>query len=204
MEKGYDNICWLKVTDYMREWLRRTLGTGRTVRGQPVLSIRHLPGVREVMMMETTEELPAGNKPGNAMSATWRNALEAGMSYDVAAVEKEYGVTRDVLDEYMPVACPDNSVSEDGIIRKWNDDTCFGKQQATALTRALREAFWRSVDDYSTEYAKTRQDESYAQIEMVESFCGDYGIDDMYVDALRREWQRRKKREKRKDGLDDR
>lgn len=193
-----DNICWLKITDYMHGWARKTLGGTRMIKNQPMLSVRHLDGVPDVLMMGVDDELPDGGKPGNAMSATWRNALEAGIVIDPAAMESEFGATREVLEQYMPIACPVNAVSKDGVIRPWTEDTCFGKQQAIALQRLIREEFWKAVGEYSKEYARKHRGEKYAQADMIEAFCKEYRTDDIYVEAIRREWLRRLKNKQKK------
>lgn len=187
-------ICWLRVTDYMQGWLRTECGGTLTVKGEPVLSVRYLPGMREVMMMETDDELPGVGAQANSMSDTWRNALEAGITIDAATMEKEYGVTREVLRQYLPIACPRKTVSKDGIIRPWTNDTCFGKKQTIELLKVLREAFWRAVGEFSERYAHEHQGEKYAQVEMIEAFCRETKTEDTYVEAMRREWQRRLKR----------
>lgn len=190
-----DTICWLKITDYMQGWLKSTLCGGKKVRNMPVISVRHIEGAREVMMMPAEDELPDGGAPGNAISATWRNALESGIIIDPKTMEKEYGVTREVLRQYLPIECPKHAVTKDGIIRQWTNDTCFGKQQATALLRLLREAFWQAVGEFSEEYSREHAGEKYAQVEMIESFCKETHTDDVYAEAMRREWQRRQKRQ---------
>lgn len=188
------NICWLRVTDYMQGWMRTALGGSMSVKGQPVLSVRLLDGVREVMMMPTNDEMPKGGVQDAAMSATWRNALEAGLALDPAVMEKEFGASRELLRQYVPIACPRKSVSKDGILRPWTNDTCLGKRQAIALTRLLRDEFWKAVERFSEEYAGEHQGEKYAQVEMIEAFCKATHTDDTHVEAMRREWQRRCKR----------
>lgn len=189
-------ICWLKITDYMRGWIRSTLGGTQTVKGQPVISVHYLPGASEIMMMPTVDVLPGNGKLGIAISATWRNALDAGIAIDAATIESEYGVTREILRQYMPIACPRRAVSKDGIIRPWTNDTCFGKKQAMELLRLLRDAFWSAVWEFSARYAEERPGEKYAQVEMIEAFCRLSRTDDLYIEAIRREWQRRVKRAK--------
>lgn len=187
-------ICWLRVTNYMRGWLRYALGGRLTVKSETVLSVRHLEGIRRVMMMETAEDV--GCKPGSAISGAWHDALVAGLEFDRWTMESEYGVTGETLRDYVPIECPCNAVSADGVIRPWTSDTCFGKQQSTELLRLLRGEFWGAVWEFSAMYAEEHKGEKYAQVEMIEAFCRETGTDDVYVEAIRREWQRRVKRMK--------
>lgn len=189
-------ICWLRITDYMREWARVALGSQKHVNGIPVLDILNLKGVRPALLMPTINELPGTGAPGNSMCDTWHAALSAGLEVDAWGMEREFGVTKETLEQYLPVACPDYAIAEDGAIHSWDNDTSFGKQQSTALLRLIRDAFWSAVDNHATQYKKSHLGTKYAQIDMLESFCKDYHINDMHLEAMRREWQRRCKRER--------
>lgn len=186
------NICWLKITDYIRGWARHTLGTHMRVHGEPVISVAQLPGAQEALAMEAVEGLPIGN-PGNAISATWMNALQTGAALDPQAIELEYGITPDYLRQYLPIACPDNAFTDDGIFRPWTHDIAFGDKQSTALQKVLRNAFWTAVQKFSVRYQRQQHGRHYAQIEMIEAFCKATRTDDIYAEAMRREWQRRLK-----------
>ena len=187
-------ICWLKVTDYMRGWMRKALGCGTKIGKEPLISMYQITGAKEVLETGTDEELPEHGTPGNAMSATWRCALEVGLEYDPATMECIYGVTEETLEQYLPIACPPTAMTVDGIMRTWTHDTCFGREQTIALQKLLREAFWAAVEQYSKQYAQEHAGKKYAQVEMIEAFCRETKTDDMYVEAMRREWQRRNKR----------
>lgn len=188
------HICWLRITDYMRGWARMALGNGKSVKGIPVLDIKSLDGMEQVRLMSTDDELPGDGVPGNVMCDTWHAALTAGIEMDPWGMEQEFGITSEVLDQYLPVECPDYAVGQDGAIRPWDNNTCFGKQQAIAILRLVRETFWASVGNYASEYRKVHFGTKYAQIDMLESFCKDCHIDDTCIEAMRREWQRRSKR----------
>lgn len=189
-----ESICWLKITDYMQGWLQKALGGNVTVKGRRALSVQQLPGAQEVMMMGTEDDLPGRGSLGNAISSTWYNALEAGLSLDPSAMESQYGITRDTLQQYVPIVCPRYAVAKNGIVRSWTSDTYFGRQQSIELQKVLRNAFWRAVREFSVEYADAHKGKQYAQIDMIEDFCMENNIEDTYVDAIRREWQRRVKR----------
>lgn len=190
------SISWLRITEYLQGWLRTTFGGGKLVKGQKVLSVYDVEGIGEAMMMPVDDHMPHHGTPGNSISATWYNALYAGVAVDPGAIKAEYGVDRETLRQYMPIACPRKAVSEDGIVRPWTGDTCFGMQQAKVVQRLLREAFWRAVLEFSKEYAREHTGEQYAQVEMIEAFCRATGTDEINVEAIRREWQRRQKRMK--------
>lgn len=197
MEKTYEPppVTWLRVTDFMHGWIQRELGGGATIREKKVVTVQHLDGARDVLRMETTDNIAlAATDVGTVMSAALRNAIDAGMRYDAAAVEREYGLTKDLLGLYVPIECPKNAVTEDGVLRPWSQDTCFTHKQAVAMQRLLREVFWQAVSDYAQEYAQQHRGEKYAQQDMIEAFCQANGTDDIHVPAIRREWQRRIKR----------
>lgn len=189
-----ETICWLKVTDYMRGWARCALGCGTKIGKEPLISLYQIMGAKEVLEIGTDDDLPDHGTPGNAMSATWRCALEVGLEYDPATMECIYGVTEETLEQYLPIACPPTAMTVNGISRAWTNDTCFGREQAMALQKLLREAFWTAVGQYSKQYVQEHRGEKYAQVEMIEAFCRETKTDDMYVEAMRREWQRRNKR----------
>ena len=195
-DSNFVTICWFHVTDYMRGWMRSTLGGTLVVRNEPVLSIRHLDGMDRAFRMEADDTIPTGRTPGNAISSTWYNALVAGMSIDALAMEREYGVTEELLRQYVPIVCPMMAISPDGILVPWTGDIYFGKQQTVAIQRQLRVAFWRAVAIFSIGYANEHPEGDYPQVEMVESFCRQTGTDDLYVEPIRREWQRRQRRER--------
>ena len=131
-------ICWLKVTDYMRGWMRKALGCGTKIGKEPLISLYQIMGAKEVLGIGIDDELPEHGTPGNAMSATWRCALEMGLEYDPVTMECMYGVTEETLQQYLPIACPPAAITVDGILRAWTNDTCFGREQTIALQKLLR------------------------------------------------------------------
>lgn len=198
-EKNYKLpvVAWLKVTDYMHGWLQRELAGGARVGDKRVVCVQHLPGAREVLRMETSYDVTRLEDTGcgSALSATRRNCIEAGMALDEETVSRLYGMTRKDLSLYVPIECPRTCLTANGVLRPWTNDVCFGHRQAFALLRLLREAFWQGVAEYDAEYARKKDGVKYAAIDMIESFCRDMDISDMHVEAMRREWQRRQKRQ---------
>lgn len=179
----------------MQGWTQHELGGGAQVKDFKVLSVQHLPGARHVLRMETVHEPLGDGQIGNSMSATFRNALDAGMRIDAQTMEQEFGATREALLQYQPIECPKLCMTRSGVLRPWTHDVNFGEKQAKAVQRLLRNAFWQAVQDYSDSYAREHRGEKYAQIDMIEAFCRDTDTPDIYADAMRREWQRRVKRE---------
>lgn len=195
-EKNYKlpAIVWVKVTDYMHGWLQHELGGEARVKNQRVVSVQHLPGARAVLRMETVEDMMEKRRISNVMSATRKNCMEAGLDIDEGVMEREYGVTRDVMKLFVPVECPKMCLTKHGVLRPWTLDVSLGKAQATAMQRLLRQAFWDAVEEYNAAYARKMCGKKYPAVEMVEKFCMDTDTPDLYVEAIRREWQRRVKR----------
>ena len=134
-------------------------------------------------------------KTGNAMSATRHNCIVRGMLLDPDTVADFYGVTKECLKLFTPIECPKMCLTKNGVLRPWTLDVCFGKEQASCLQRLLREEFWHAVDEYNEEYAEKMNGKRYPAADMIEAFCQHTGTSDVHVDAMRREWQRRRKRQ---------
>lgn len=189
-------ITWLKVTDYMHAWLQYELGGTLRIGGQLVLSIQHLPGAREVLRMETVEDMLEQCPVGKSMSDTWKNCIQDGLDLDPDIVEKMYGINKNSLKLFMPIECPKLCLTKNGVMRPWTLDVNFGKRQAKALQDLLRNEFWNGVMKYNDAYAKKLGGKWYPAVDMIEDFCADTKTPDLYVEAMRREWQRRVKRTK--------
>ena len=196
MEKNYPlpAICWLKVTDYMHGWLQYELGGEARVKEQRVVCVQHMPGARDILRMETTEDTTAQKPVDTAMSATLRNCIAAGLVLNADEVTQLYGINKEALQLFIPIECPKMCLTKNGVLRPWTQDTTFSHKQATALQRLLREAFWQAVAEYDRQYAREHQGEKYAQVDMIEAFCERTSTPDLYAEAMRREWQRRCKR----------
>lgn len=189
-------IGWLRVTDFLLGWIKSELSGGARVMNQRVVCLQHLKGARDALRMETCDDTMEAGQIGSAMSATRYNCVAAGMQLHPAVVQQMYGITEEELALFVPIECPRLALTENGVLRPWTNDTCFGAKQATALHRLLREAFWQSVGEFAGQYAREHHGEKYAQEDMIEAFCKETGTDDIHVPALRREWQRRCKRVK--------
>ena len=161
---------------------------------QRVICVQHLPGAREVLRMETWEDVMGAAKVGNAMSATRRNCLAAGLTLDADVIEQQYGMTKETMRLFVPVECPRMCLTKNGVLRPWTNDVCLGRKQARLLTEVLYAAFWQAVEAFSRKYALAHRGERYAQADMIEAFCHETGTSDVHVDALRRQWQRQQKR----------
>ena len=191
---GVPAVAWLRVTDYMHGWLQHELGSEAWIRNQRVVCVQHLRGARDVLRMETVEDMMERRPLGNALSGTRRNCFAAGLEIDAEVMEKEYGVTREALGLFVPIECPRMCLTRNGVLRPWTLDVCMGKEQALALQRLLRNEFWLAVEEFDRRYAKEMGGEKYPALDMVEEFCRETRTPDMYADSIRREWQRRRKR----------
>lgn len=191
-------ITWLRMTDYTHGWLQYELGSGARIKEQKVVSVQHLPGAREVLRMETVEDMLEKQPLGNALSGVRKNMLQAGLEIDPDVMEREYGVTKELLRQFVPIECPKLCLTKHGVLRPWNLYKCFGKEQARALQKILRQAFWEGVAEFNAKYARQMDGKKYPAVEMVEAFCEETNTPDMYIDAIRNEWQRRLRREKAK------
>ena len=192
-------IVWLRVTDYMHGWLEHELGCGARVKEQRVVCLQGLPGVKEVMKMETDNDVASPGKVVNTMSSTRHNCIMAGMEIDEQVMKQEYDVTRNTMELFIPIECPKMCMTKLGVLRPWTLDICLGREQATALQRLLRQVFWDAVAEYDREYARKAGGRKYPAVDMIEAFCADTRTPEIHVYAMRREWQRRVKRKKEKE-----
>ena len=197
MEKNYKlpPIVWLKVTDFMHGWLQWELGGGARIGEQRVICVQHLPGARAVLRMETTDDVELRPmKIQNAMSGNRKNMLAAGMAIDADYIEREYGMTREAMQLFVPVECPRLCQTKNGVLRPWTLDVSLGREQSRALLRVVRSAFWQAVETYNRVYARDLGGTKYSAIDMVEAFCKETDTPDIYAEAIKREWNRRVKR----------
>ncbi len=148
--------------------------------------------------METVDDMAlhnsTGEKVAGAMSALMHNCIEAGMGLDEDSITKEYGLTREALQMYLPLETPKVCVNACGLLRPWTLSVTMGREQTAAVLRVIRQEFWKAVEDYNQQYQEQNPGKRYAAVEMIEAFCADTHTPDTYVEAMRREWQRRQKR----------
>lgn len=187
-------VAWLKVTDYMHGWLQWEYGGALRIKENRVISILHIPGVRDILREETVVEHSCPNPIINAISATWKNCIDTGMEVDIPATEMMYGITKQTLDLFVPIECPKMCLTDKGVLRPWALDVGISQKQATALQKAIRHEFWNAVKDYDATYAKKMEGKKYPARDMIEDFCADTHTPDIYVEAIRNEWQRRVRR----------
>lgn len=196
MEKIYKvpAICWLKITDYMRGWMEYELGCEVRAGEHRVICVQHLPGARAILRMETREETMERRPVGNTMSATMRNCIEEALKIEPTTVERAYGMTKERLEEYMPIECPKNCITNTGVLRPWTLNVYFGKEQTKELLALLRGEFWKAVEEFDSQYKIKRKGRWYPAVDMIEDFCAETNTPEIHVEALRREWQRRQSR----------
>lgn len=196
MEKDYKlpAIAWLEMTDYTHGWMQSRLGGGARIGNQRVISVMHLPGAKELLKMETKEDYMDRERVKNAMSGTRRNCIDLGLKLDPDIVKQLYGVTAEDFALYVPVECPKMCLTKNGVLRPWTLDVCFGTKQAVALQRLIKREFWNDVEKFNMEYAQRLNGKKYPAVDMIWDFCKETETPDMYVDAIRREWQRKQKK----------
>lgn len=201
MDKNYKlpAIVWLKMTDYMHGWLQYELGGELRVKNQRVVCVQHLNGARKVLRMETTEDAMDYGSLGTSLSATRRNCIDAGLSIDPDTIQCVYHATKDDMKLYVPVECPKMCLTTSGVLRPWTGNVNFGHRQAVALQKLLRDEFWNAVGEFDRQYAARMEGKRYPAVSMIEDFCEQTGTPDLYVETIRREWQRRQKRCKMSD-----
>lgn len=198
MEQTYKlpAVTWLQVTGYMHGWVQWELGSGCRIGEQRVVCVQHLPGARDILRMQTVEDMMEKQPLGIALSATRRNCFDAGLKIDPDVMAREYGVTKEALGLFVPIECPKLCLTKNGVLRPWTLDVTFSKAQARAMQQLLREEFWANVETFDREYARRKNLQKYPAEEMVEAFCETTKTPDLYVSAIRREWQRRSKKAK--------
>lgn len=191
-------IVWLRVTDYMQAWLQRELGGETMVGEQHVISLQHLQGFKDTLKMETVKDTKLCQPVANSMSAMLHNCINTGLEIDPDTILKEYGMTRQVMEMFVPVEAPKLCMTKDGVLRPWALDVAMGREQAAAVQRLIRREFWQAVESYNKQYARQHHRKNYPAAEMIEAFCAETGTPDTYAEAMRREWQRRVKRSQTK------
>lgn len=194
MEKTYPlpSIVWLKMPDYMHGWLQYELGCAVRIKDQRVVCVQHLPGAREILRMETVDDVELNPmKIGSSMSATRKNVLDAGLVLDASVIEREYGITPETMKMFVPIECPQLCLTPHGVLRLWTLDVNLGRHQANELQRLLRTTFWQAVEEHNADYARRMDGAKYPTIEMIEDFCRTTGTPDVYIEAIKREWNRR-------------
>lgn len=188
-------ITWLKITDYQHGWLQNEFG-GIEVHNQRVVSVQHIRGAKEIMRMEAISDVAERKPIEKSMSDTRMNCLLVGMKLDANTTEQLYGIPENQIELFVPIECPRMCMTKCGVLRPWTLDVCMSREQATKLQQLIREEFWGAVTLFSKEYAIQQKGEYYPQVEMIEAFCDLTNTPSIYVETIRREWQRRLKRRK--------
>ena len=191
-------IAWLRVTEFIRGWLVYEYGSKVMVNGRRVVCLQHMDGVRDILRMETVADMKLSpDLPVElSLSASRYGLISAAMALSPEATERMYHISREQMQQFVPIECPRLRLTQDGLLRPWGGDAMFGDQQAKELLRLLRHYFWEGVGQFAMRYARQHEGERYAQEDMIEAFCRETETSDIHVEAIRREWQRRAKRAK--------
>ena len=194
VEKRGPAMAWLSMPTYTQDWLNWEFGGEIEVYGRHVLSISHLPGAKALLRREVVEDLMNSGIKTRSLSVTRRNCIEAGLTLDPETTVRIYGLTREALDEFVPIECPKMAMTKFGVLRPWTWDMSFGWHQSVLLQKLLKAEFWRSVAAFDREFAKGQDGAPYPAKDMVEAWCVKSHTSDVHVEAIRREWQRQVKR----------
>ena len=189
-------IAWLRVTGFIRGWLDYELGSKVMVNGRRVVCLQYLDGVRDILRMEPVDdvELSPDLPVDLSLSAARYGLISAAMTLSPETTERMYHLSLEQIQQFVPIECPRLRLTQEGLLRPWSGDAMLGDAQAKALLRLLREAFWKDVERFARRYARQHEGERYAQEDMIEAFCRETETSDIHVEAIRREWQRRRKR----------
>lgn len=189
-------IVWLRVTGFLSGWLVYEYGSKVMVNGRRVICLQHLDGMRDVMRMETVDdmELSPDLPVELSLSASRYGLISAAMALSPEATERMYHISQEKMLQFVPIECPRLRLTQDGLLRPWCGDAMFGEQQAKELLRLLRHYFWEGVGQFAKRYASQHDGEKYAQQDMIEAFCRETRTSELHVEDIRREWQRRAKR----------
>ena len=190
-------IAWLHITGYAHDWLSNEYGGSVRLYGKPVVSIAHLSGAKDILRMETVDDMAAPEDSRLAMSAMRMDCMEAGIALSPETIRRMYGMTAEQLKMFVPIECPKMALTKYGVLRPWNRTTSFGKRQAMALNRLLMKNFWQAIEDYNTALCEAGKAPGTA-ISVIEGFCEKTGTGEIWIEDLRREWQRRVARNKSK------
>ena len=189
-------IVWLRVTEFIRGWLDYEVGSKVMVNGRRVVCLQHLDGVRDILRMESVDdvELSPDLPVDLSLSASRYSMLQAAMTLSPEATERMYHLSPEQMQQFVPIECPRLRLTQEGLLRPWSGDAMLGDAQAKALLRLLRHYFWEDVERFAGRYAREHEGEKYAQEDMIAAFCRLTKTSDLHIEAMRREWQRRCKR----------
>jgi len=182
-------VTWLYVTGYLHDWLFHEFGGTVKLHGRPVISIAHLKGARDILRMETLEDMMDRTASRWAMSAMLMDCVVLGIDIGPKTMKEKYGVTKEQLQCFVPIECPRMALTPYGMLRPWSRVTCFGHKQAQELVKLLRAAFWQAVADHKEKMIADGNAPETAS-ELVQSFSKDNGVGEVWQEDLRREWQR--------------
>ena len=183
------SVSWLLMTEYTHDWLYNEFGGSIELHDRKIISVQHLPGARRILRMETQEDVLEPGKTRWAMSAMKMDCMELGIGIGPKNIKDQYGLTPEQLRLFVPVECPRMALTSFGVLRPWSRNTSFGHQQALELIKFLREKFWQAVNNHKTKMEDMGEPPSTAK-QLIESFVADYNIREIYIDDLRREYQR--------------
>ena len=185
-------MAWLKMPGYMIAWLEGEYGGSIERHGHKLLSTNHLPNVRRIMKQETEEDIMVSSEEWQSLSQTRMNCIQTGLSLNPEAMAAWMQVDTKQIAQYVLMECPRLALTKNGVLRPGTRDTAFSRRQARLLQAELQKAFWNSVNTYDAHYAETHEGH-YPAVDMVAAFCEETGTDEVYIQEIRREFQRKRK-----------
>ena len=180
---------WVRFTPYMVEWLQREYGTGLVLSGKHVLELRPSGEIKRVLRTTVNEDLEMSINEPNTMSQFRYEMIHATVDLDPIYAEKRFGFTAEELGCFLPVHVPEYMLTADGILRPFSRYMQLRGRTAELVNNIAYQAFWQVVHEYSLTHTDCRNDK-----QMLEDFCMDNEITDVYVDELRNLYQRMKRR----------
>lgn len=181
--KSITPAIWVRFTPYLVTWTVNKYGTGVSLSNCPVLELRSLRGIREALRKTVDEDLEMKEPPGASLSQLHYDVLCTGLGIrtQVAAFAQKD------LQAYLPVHVPDFLLTENGVIRPFSRLMQLRRDVARAVASVVYDDFWHTVRRYDN-------DRSFAiDKDMLEEFCRENGLDDVYTDDLRNQYQRLKR-----------
>ena len=184
----YLHAIWMRTTPYLIPWAEDAIGTGLKLNGKPVLELRHIPGMKQLLRNEVCEDADFSADDFNSLSQLKYEVISNGLKLNPTYVKEKYGFTSESLQSFVPVSVPEYLFVGDGAIHPFSRIMQLSRQTARCISDKLYSRFWREVYEYdqSTQHSK--------DIEMIDDFLELHNMPDIFLDDLRNQWQRLKRK----------
>ena len=172
------HAIWVRLTPYLLNWAEEEFGTGLKLVGKDVLELRTLPGVKEVLREEVTEDLTFESQCECSMSQLRYEVIHSGLGIT--------GEKNKNIETCLPVHVPDYLRTANGVIRPFNRLMEFQHKSAKQLAKIVYQKFWTEVWKFSRKFTG-------GDIDMLSTFSEEHKIPLIYIDDLRNQFQRLKR-----------